>query len=113
MRWEYGNAGHCLERIRPRTGKRHRRRLYPDGIHATIAEALEDHGFDTQTATLQEPEHGLTEDVLAETDVLTWWGHTAHDEVDDEIVERVKDHVLEGMGLLVLHSGHFSKIFRD
>ncbi|NGM69543.1 trehalose utilization protein ThuA [Natronolimnobius sp. AArcel1] len=87
--------------------------LYPDGIHATIAETLEEHGFDTQTATLQEPEHGLTEDVLKETDVLTWWGHTAHDEVDDEIVERVKQHVLEGMGLLVLHSGHFSKIFRE
>ncbi|NGM70566.1 trehalose utilization protein ThuA [Natronolimnobius sp. AArcel1] len=87
--------------------------LYPNGIHATIADALEEHGFETQTATLQQSEHGLTEDVLAETDVLTWWGHTAHDEVDDEIVERVKEHVLEGMGLLVLHSGHFSKIFRE
>ena len=54
--------------------------IYPDGIHATIADALEDHGFETGTATLQEPDHGLTEEVLEETDVLTWWGHAAHDD---------------------------------
>ena len=87
--------------------------IYPDGIHATIADALEDHGFETGTATLQEPDHGLTEEVLEETDVLTWWGHAAHDEVEDEVVERVKSHVLDGMGLLVLHSAHYSKIFRS
>ncbi|WP_435365688.1 ThuA domain-containing protein [Haloarchaeobius sp. DYHT-AS-18] len=87
--------------------------VYPDGIHAAIAGALREGGFEVQTATLDEPEHGLTEDVLAETDVLTWWGHKAHDEVSDEVVERVKTHVLDGMGLLVLHSGHFSKIFRE
>ena len=87
--------------------------LYPDGIHAVIAETLESAGFDTNTATLDEPEHGLTEAVLEETDVLTWWGHAAHDEVRDEIVDRVHEHVLDGMGLLVLHSGHYSKIFKQ
>lgn len=87
--------------------------IYPDGIHTVIADALREGGFDVTTATLQEPEHGLTEQVLDETDVLTWWGHAAHDEVADNIVERVKTHVLEGMGLLVLHSGHLSKIFRE
>ncbi|MFB6152163.1 MAG: ThuA domain-containing protein [Haloarculaceae archaeon] len=86
--------------------------VYPDGIHATIAGALEARGFDTRTATLREPEHGLTEDVLDDTDVLTWWGHAAHDEVEDEVVERVKQRVLDGMGLIVLHSGHYSKVFR-
>ncbi|MDJ1433619.1 ThuA domain-containing protein [Halostagnicola sp. A-GB9-2] len=85
--------------------------IYPDGIHETIADALAD-DFTVGTATLDEPEHGLTEDVLEETDVLTWWGHAAHDEVEDEIVERVRDHVLDGMGLLVMHSGHYSKIFK-
>ncbi|MFC7230291.1 ThuA domain-containing protein [Saliphagus sp. GCM10025308] len=85
--------------------------VYPDGIHATIADFLEgDH--EVTTATLDEPEHGLTSDVLEETDVLLWWGHTAHDEVEDEIVDRVQERVLEGMGLLVLHSGHYSKIFK-
>lgn len=84
--------------------------VYPDGIHATIADALADH--EVRTATLDEPEHGLTEEVLEETDVLLWWGHIAHDEVTDEVVDRVQERVLEGMGLLVLHSGHFSKVFK-
>ncbi|HET7658212.1 MAG TPA: ThuA domain-containing protein [Bacillales bacterium] len=88
------------------------REVYPDGIHQTIASFLDEAGFSTKTATLDEPEHGLTEEVLADTDVLLWWGHTAHDEVDDEIVERVRQRVLDGMGLIVLHSGHFSKIFK-
>src|SRR5699024_7856790 len=64
------------------------------------------------TSLFRSPEHGLTESVLAQTDVLIWWGHKAHDEVDDAIVDRVKAHVLNGMGLIVLHSGHFSKIFK-
>jgi trehalose utilization protein len=88
------------------------REVYPDGIHGAIADFLEDEGFDVQTATIDEPEHGLTEDVLEATDVLVWWGHEAHDEVEDEVVERVRERVLSGMGLLVLHSGHFSKIFK-
>lgn len=86
--------------------------LYPEGIHGAIANHLRSQGFEVRTATLDEPEHGLTEAVLAETDVLTWWGHIAHDEVQDEIVTRVQNRVLEGMGLVVLHSGHFSKIFK-
>jgi trehalose utilization protein len=85
---------------------------YPDGIHAAIADGLRDAGFDVRTATLDEPEHGLTQAVLDATDVLTWWGHVAHDEVDEAIVDRVQRRVLDGMGLIVLHSGHFSRIFK-
>lgn len=86
--------------------------IYPEGIHGALAAHLRAQGFPVRTATLDAPEHGLTEAVLAETDVLTWWGHTAHDEVSDAVVQRVQARVLEGMGLLVLHSGHFSKIFK-
>jgi len=89
------------------------RKVYPQGIHGAIAEYLRSvPGLSVRTATLDEPEHGLTEDVLANTDVLTWWGHMAHDEVSDAVVDRVQKRVWEGMGLIVLHSGHFSKIFR-
>ncbi len=88
------------------------RRLYPDGIHGTIAAFLRKAGFDVRTATLDEPEHGLTEAVLAGTDVLIWWGHMAHGEVEDAVVDRVQQRVLAGMGLIVLHSAHFSKIFK-
>lgn len=87
-------------------------RVYPQGIHRTIADFLQKQGFTVRTATLDEPEHGLTEEVLAQTDVLIWWGHMAHEEVRDEVVMRVYRRVLDGMGLIVLHSGHFSKIFR-
>ena len=87
--------------------------VYPDGIHGAIADGLKQSGeFNVGTATLDEPEHGLTQAVLDKTDVLIWWGHMAHKEVKDEIVDRVQKRVLEGMGLIVLHSGHFSKIFR-
>jgi trehalose utilization protein len=91
------------------------RRIYPHGMHETIASGVRQTLGDSvqvHTATLQQPEHGLTEDVLAATDVLTWWGHKVHEEVDDAVVARVRDRVLSGMGLLVLHSAHYSKIFR-
>lgn len=82
---------------------------YPEGIHKVIADFLEG---DVMTATLDMPEHGLTEEVLNRTDVLIWWGHKAHDEVSDEIVEKVHQRILEGMGFIALHSAHFSKVFK-
>ncbi len=89
------------------------RRLYPKGMHGCIADALNsDPAIGATAATLQEPEHGLSEARLADTDVLTWWGHKAHGAVADAVVERVAERVWQGMGLIVLHSGHFSKIFR-
>jgi trehalose utilization protein len=87
---------------------------YPRGMHGAVAEGIAEHLGEAarlRTATLAEPEHGLTDEALAETDVLTWWGHVAHHEVSDEVVERVRQRVLAGMGLIVLHSGHWSKIF--
>jgi len=91
------------------------RAIYPLGMHTTIAEGIREHlgtAAEVRTATLDQPEHGLAEDVLANTDVLTWWGHRAHEEVDDRVVDRVQQRVLLGMGLVVLHSAHRSKIFR-
>ncbi|MGN7357575.1 ThuA domain-containing protein [Paenibacillus sp. SAF-054] len=86
--------------------------VYPEGIHSALADGLQAGGFAITTATLEQPEHGLTEDVLNTTDVLIWWGHMAHDRVSDEITARVVKRVQEGMGLIVLHSGHFSKPFK-
>jgi trehalose utilization protein len=87
--------------------------MYPEGMQGAIASGLQSfypNAF-IATATLADPDHGLDEETLASTDVLLWWGHRAHDSVSDEAVERVRRHVLGGMGLIVLHSGHFSKIF--
>jgi trehalose utilization protein len=98
---------------------RHERRnpkvaaIYPNGMHEAIADGLRaEPRFSVRTATLDQPEHGLSSAILAATDVLIWWGHVAHAEVSDEVVKRVQARVLDGMGLIVLHSGHFSKIFK-
>jgi trehalose utilization protein len=89
------------------------REIYPKGIHGTIAEALqEDVDLSVATATLGDPEHGLTKDVLDKTDVLLWWGHAAHGKVSNEAVERVVERVWEGMGFIALHSSHYSRPFQ-
>ena len=101
---------HVHERREPSVSK-----IYPDGMHAPIVEGLRRElagAVTVRVATLDEPEHGLTRELLADTDVLTWWGHAAHDQVADEVVERVFSRVLDGMGIVVLHSGHHSKIFK-
>ena len=88
------------------------RAVYPDGLHAELAGALrelEDDRLEIRTATLADPEHGLGG--LDETDVLVWWGHVGHDQVPDEGAARVQQRVLDGMGLVVLHSAHLSKPF--
>jgi trehalose utilization protein len=87
--------------------------IYPAGIHATIAQALRAAGVeDVRTATLDEPAQGLPPEILARTDVLVWWGHQHHDEVGDDLAHAICERVHGGMGLVVLHSGHFSKPFR-
>ncbi len=90
------------------------REIYPEGIHKAIADGLStSKGIQVRTATLDEPEHGLTEEIVDSTDVLLWWGHKAHARVGDRIVARVQMRVLAGMGLIVLHSAHESKIFQS
>lgn len=86
--------------------------MHPGGIHATLAGFLGEAGFEVRTAVLDEPGQGLSAEALDRTDVLVWWGHRAHDEVADEAVDRVQARVLDGMGLIALHSSHFSKVFR-
>lgn len=91
------------------------RSVYPDGIHGALAEGLNERlgdAISARTATMEQPENGLPDTLLRETDVLLWWGHVGHAQVDDAVVSRVHDRVLSGMGLLVLHSGHYSKIFK-
>lgn len=86
--------------------------IYPLTMHGTIAAALKQAGIDASSVTLQDAEHGLTAKKLAETDVLIWWGHAAHGDVQDAVVERVCEAVWGGMGIIFLHSAHFSKPFK-
>lgn len=88
-------------------------KVYPDGIHGAIKEKLSEFGeFNLTVATLEMEECGLTDEVLGNTDVLIWWGHIAHAKVPDEIAEKVRNRVLDGMGFIVLHSGHLCKPFK-
>ena len=96
------------EREMPEIGK-----IYPRGIHGALAEGLAADDLEIRCVTLDDPDHGLSDEIISDTDVMIWWGHAAHHEVPDEAVARVHKRVLEGMGLIVLHSGHFSKIFRQ
>ena len=87
-------------------------KIYPNGIHGAIAEMLSGEDWlNIRTATLDMPEHGLTDEVLNNTDVLIWWGHIAHNRVSEEVAEKVKQRVLDGMGFIALHSAHLSKPF--
>jgi trehalose utilization protein len=89
--------------------------LYPEGMHEAIASAVREESRQAvavSTATLSDPQHGLDDQSLAATDVVVWWGHLAHEDVADEVADRVHEAVLAGMGLVVLHSGHLSKPFR-
>lgn len=89
--------------------------IYPEGIHGAIGAALTALLGDDVTvhlATLQEPENGLTPEVLESTDVLVWWSHIAQEDVADGVVDRVHERVLRGMGFIALHSATKSKILR-
>lgn len=88
--------------------------VYPNSIGKQIAQYLEkQQGIaSVRVVQLDDPEQGLSDEILATTDVMTWWGHVAHDKVTEEHAEKVQKHVLDGMGLVVLHSGHVSKPFR-
>jgi len=97
------------EKTKPEIAK-----VYPEGIHGAIAKHLRSRsGFEVRTATLDEPEHGLTDEVLKGTDVLVWWGHAAHEKVSDAVVDKVCNRIVsEGMGFIALHSAHYSKVFK-
>lgn len=87
--------------------------IYPEGIHGAIRDFLKtDEELNVRTITLDDPDCGITDELLDNTDVMLWWGHLGHHRVPDEIAAKVRDAVLKGMGLIVLHSGHHSKVFK-
>lgn len=88
-------------------------KVYPEGIHGTIKGFLEkEPDMEVRTATLDQPGQGLSEELLANTDVLLWWSHARQEEITEENVRLVCRQVHAGMGLIALHSAHYSKIMR-
>ena len=86
--------------------------IYPKGIHGAIADGLSEYEYDITIATLDMPECGLTDEILNDTDVLIWWGHIRHDDIPDEIAEKVEKRVLDGMGFIALHASRLCKPFK-
>jgi trehalose utilization protein len=85
--------------------------VYPKDINGAIAEGLAPlEGWEVVTASLDDPQQGLPDDLLNRADVLIWWVHKRHGEVDDALVEKIAKRVKEdGMGFIALHSAHFAK----
>lgn len=88
------------------------RQFYPNGIHNALKEELAADDLEITAVSLDMPDQGISDELLENTDVLMWWGHCAHQQVKDELVDKIQKRILAGMGLIVLHSGHYSKIFR-
>ncbi len=90
------------------------RAIYPNGIHGAVKEFLDTHDdLEVRLAALDDPDQGLPDEVLNNTDVLMWWGHMSHEDVSDALVEKIKRRVYDdGMGFIAMHSAHMSKPFR-
>ena len=88
--------------------------VYPQDINTAVAEGLKPlAGWEIITASLDDPDQGLSEERLQGTDVLIWWGHKRHGDVKRELVDRIDKRVREeGMGFIGLHSCHFAQPFK-
>ena len=88
--------------------------VYPEGIHGCLRRFLgAEADISVTCVTLDMPHQGITRELLADTDVLIWWSHARQDDITDETVRLVREAVHAGMGLIALHSAHFSRIMRD
>jgi len=86
--------------------------LYPQGIEGEMAGFLRKNaGLRVNTATMADDAYGLSKESLKDTDVLVYWSHKHWKEIPDAVVDGIQTAVLEGMGLVLLHSAHASKIF--
>lgn len=90
------------------------RAVYPEGIHGCLRNFLEkEQDITVRCVTLDMPNQGITQELLDNTDVLIWWSHARQEDITDETVRLVRNAVHSGMGLVALHSAHFSRIMRD
>jgi trehalose utilization protein len=85
--------------------------VFPNDINGAVAAGLAKlRGYTVKTASITDPEQGVSQAALDETDVLIWWGHQRHGQVSDEAVQRIVARVKDGgMGIIFLHSAHFAK----
>lgn len=88
-------------------------KVYPNDINGAIADGLKEslENWEVVKAGINDPEQGLPDKLLKRCDVLIWWGHKKHRNVDNKLVDKIEKRVKEdGMGFISLHSAHFAKI---
>lgn len=86
------------------------RKIYPDGLGKTLENHFkEKDDISVKLVTIDMPGFGITDELLENTDVLVWWSHIAQQAIPDELAVKIQQRVLQGMGLIVLHSGHLCK----
>ncbi|MCZ6514520.1 MAG: twin-arginine translocation signal domain-containing protein, partial [Acidobacteria bacterium] len=71
--------------------------VYPDGINGALKEYLKTQpGMSVRTASINDPDQGLSNRTLDEVDVLIWWGHSKHEDIHFDRVAQVKQRVERG-----------------
>jgi trehalose utilization protein len=88
------------------------KKVYLNDINGAISEGLTADlpDWEVVKAGIADPDQGLPDELLRRCDVLIWWGHVKHNQVKDELVNRIVKRVKDdGMGFISLHSSHFAK----
>jgi trehalose utilization protein len=88
---------------------------YKNFLGNAVAEFLsKTDGLQVVSANINEPDQGLADDRIAAADVVVWWGHVRHKDVNDSKVESIVAKVKAGKaGFVALHSAHYSKPFKN
>ena len=82
--------------------------------NAIAAHLAKQPGFTVKSVGLNDPEQGLDTATLEATDVLVWWGHRRHPDVNHETVRGIIERIKAGrLSLIALHSAHWSQPFTE
>lgn len=87
------------------------KQAYREGLGARVARHLRGcEGVEVTEALLDDPGQGLAS--LDAMDVVVWWGHVRHAEIETATALRVVERIRSGrLGLVALHSAHWSRPF--
>ncbi len=69
-------------------------------------------GLSVQSVGLNDPDQGLSSNVVEGARVLIWWGHVRQREIKPEVGKKIVERIKAGtLGLITLHSAHWSVPF--
>jgi trehalose utilization protein len=92
--------------------------VYPNFLGNHLAEYLRNSErgrgarLQVRSVGIDDPEQGLSSDVLDNCDVLVWWGHQRHGEISADTAKGIVRRITSGqLSLIALHSAHWSRPF--